>query len=897
MPIKFWRAFGKSRWFQRPNSRLRHEVGNGHSYQSRIVERLEERTLLAAAGTLDSTFSQDGKATTFGLLNTATSMAIDPRSGKIVVAGSGEEGGRQMIALARYDVDGSLDTSFGNGGKRLVLPFSIGSSVNRIQVAIDRNGKIVVAAAAFNGADDDFGVARFNANGSLDTTFGRLGQQTTSFGRDIDVASVAIDANGKIVVAGTLRTDSGRDFAMVRYLANGSLDTTFGNSGKQTTSFGDLSDDEAADLAIAPNGQIIVVGTTFSGSNTDFALAKYNTNGSIDTSFGESGRVTADFFGNDDHATSVVIDANGKIVVVGDATAALNVARYNADGSLDSNFAGGGQLQTIGFSPLSRSSGTEGASVAIDQSGRIVIAGTAFVDTGPGFRVDFGVARYNADGTPDFSFGDFGHQTTDFGDGTRTDIAAGIAIDGNGNIVVAGWTDGGNPGEPTFGTGYGFAVARYLSSPSTFLAISATDAVKPEGQSDTTPFTFTVTRTGDVTAAATVYYTVTSDNQQFAYEDFAEPTFDTVTFAAGETSKTITVLVNGDTTPEQDEVFTVTLSNPSDRANVVVASASGTIIDDDFVQPTFVAHGRDVLKATVVGGLLRVTINNVLDTRLDGVEPSLISKLTIIGGNGDDAINLTGLSHSIYPELRQIVLFGGAGNDRITGSYEFDESISGGLGDDVLNGGLGGNDQLIESGTTVALTLTLTNTSMKGLGADRLSNFEQAVLTGSSNSDRLDATRFTGRATLIGGAGSDVLLSGSESAWLDGGDGNDRLQALATSLKSVTLLGGNGSDTLQGAGGADLLLGGAGSDRLMGGDNNDTLIGGIGSDTLKGGAGNDLLIGGFGSDSIDGEVGIDIAVGGQGGPPRGGLSRRDSSDSFANIEVLDEAFLNIFAWE
>ena len=313
-------------------------------------------------GTLDTTFSGDGKQTTdFGGYEQANAVAIQS-NGKIVVVGYSANNSTTQgaaFALARYNPNGSLDTSFSGDGKQ-----AIGSDFDSATaVAIQANGKIVAVGicCGYHGGED-FAIARFNLNGSLDPTFGF---QTTSFRDSNGANAVAIQPNGKIVVAGDTTSDIFRapyNYALARYNTNGTLDPSFSGDGKQATSIRG----QANGVAIQSSGKIVVVGNA--------TIARYNTNGSRDTSFAGDG--SADFSGG---ANAVAIQANGRIVVVGGGT----IARYNTNGSRDTSFSGDGSADFDG--------GANG--VALQANGRIVVAGIASGPGGPSDTV-FALARY-----------------------------------------------------------------------------------------------------------------------------------------------------------------------------------------------------------------------------------------------------------------------------------------------------------------------------------------------------------------------------------------------------------------------------------------------------------------------------------------------------------------------
>jgi uncharacterized delta-60 repeat protein len=291
-------------------------------------------------------------------------------------------------------------------------------------------------------------IARYNPNGTLDTTFSGDGKQRTDFGSGADEATgVAVQGDGKIVVVGGGGVDGEGflDFAVARYNPNGSLDTSFSGDGKQRTDLG--GDDEASGVALQPNGKIVAVGTGGGGPENPpaFALARYNPNGSLDTTFSGDGKQTTDFGYT---ANGVALQANGKIVAVGHARPGdFGLARYNPNGSLDTTFSGDG-LQTTDFG---FGADDEATGVALQGDGKIVAAGYA---SGGATGGDFALARYNPNGTLDSSFSGDGRRRTDFGGNDR---ANGVALQANGRIVLAG--DGLGPDQTR-----DFALARYLGN-------------------------------------------------------------------------------------------------------------------------------------------------------------------------------------------------------------------------------------------------------------------------------------------------------------------------------------------------------------------------------------------------------------------------------------------------
>jgi uncharacterized delta-60 repeat protein len=354
--------------------------------------------------------------------------------GKIVVAGYATVGPAAQIALVRYNVDGSLDKRF-NGTGKVITAVGDGDCKGE-GLALQSDGKIVVAGYSFKPGGKDraeFTVLRYNPDGTLDSGFGESGKVTSEIGASSDSASsVALQDDGKIVVAGDTLAPYINDFAVARYNANGSLDTSFNGTGKASADFGKI--DYGQSVAVHGDGRIVVAGYSTSESKKECALACFKANGSLDTSFNGTGKVTT-AFGGDGNAEgrSVAVQTDGKIVVVGYATAAglekFALERYNTDGTLDTSFGGTGRVLTaVGFS------GSNATGVALQKDGKIVVAGYAVNNSGRFY--DFACVRHNTDGSLDQGFGDHGKVTTSVGQGD--DKANSLAVQSDGKIIVAG---------------------------------------------------------------------------------------------------------------------------------------------------------------------------------------------------------------------------------------------------------------------------------------------------------------------------------------------------------------------------------------------------------------------------------------------------------------------------
>src|SRR5215470_13191534 len=271
-------------------------------------------------GTLDSTFGTGGKVTTdFGGTGAAARTVAVQADGKIFVAGVAVFNGVTDFALARYNSDGTLDASLGTGGI-VTTALDFPGSFDRVFTLVKQpDGKFVAVGSTVINLFANFALARFNANGTLDTTFGTGGIVTTGFGVSAEATSGAVQADGKIVAAGYANLDGADDFALVRYNSNGTIDASFSTGGKVTTAFlsQGFSEAQAKSVALQPDGGIVAVGNAIVGGGFDFALARYNSNGTLDTSFGTSGKVTTDFAGANDQAESVFVQPDGKIVAAG----------------------------------------------------------------------------------------------------------------------------------------------------------------------------------------------------------------------------------------------------------------------------------------------------------------------------------------------------------------------------------------------------------------------------------------------------------------------------------------------------------------------------------------------------------------------------------------------------
>jgi uncharacterized delta-60 repeat protein len=399
----------------------------------------------ALPGQLDPSFGGDGKVTT-AFAGDAGANAVVVQDGKLVAAGFGPAGPTTDFALARYRRDGTLDRTFGTGG-RVTTDFGGGEQATALVVQAD--GKLVAAGLTHTDAGEDFALARYRRDGTLDPNFGVGGKVTTDFAGGADAAlALVVQADGKLVAAGLMNDGTAdADFALARYRPNGTLDPSFGTGGRVVT---DLGAYDVAHALVVQDGRLVAAGLTFTGdfATGNFALARYRQDGTLDPSFGSGGKVTTDFAGSFDEARALVVQ-DGKLVAGGTAftgtTSDFALARYRQDGTLDPTFGTGGKVTT----DVSRGAfgGDDLISALAVQDGKLVAAGFAFPGT-----FDFALARYRQGGALDATFGTGGTVTTDFARGE--DRAEALVVQ-DGKLVAAGSTRSASGGQR-------FALARYL---------------------------------------------------------------------------------------------------------------------------------------------------------------------------------------------------------------------------------------------------------------------------------------------------------------------------------------------------------------------------------------------------------------------------------------------------
>jgi len=333
--------------------------------------------------------------------------------------------------------------TFSTGDGKLITDFG-GNYDQAYSIVRQGDGKILVSGYTWNVGTSqwDFAVARYTADGALDSGFGSGGKVSTVFGTGVGAGnagegySIALQADGKFVVAGYMLNGTNNDFAVARYNADGALDTTFDGDGKLLTDLAGGSNDIATSVIVQADGKILVAGESHDGTNYNFALTRYNANGTLDATFDGDGKLvldTANPGGEHDHGRSVAVQPDGKIVVVGfdyDPVRKfhdMTLLRLNTDGSVDG----------VRHGSIVGADSTEGHDVTILPDGKILVSGTSITAN----KGDFALVRYNLDLSPDITFDSDGGNAIDVA--TGDDHAAAIYVQANGKILQAGYANTG----------------------------------------------------------------------------------------------------------------------------------------------------------------------------------------------------------------------------------------------------------------------------------------------------------------------------------------------------------------------------------------------------------------------------------------------------------------------
>lgn len=723
-------------------------------------------------GTLDSTFNGSGKATLdFGAGDVATALVIQS-DGKILAVGNSGEN----LAMARYNPDGTLDSTFGLNGTQLQQYTGHLFAAHGAAIA---NGWIWVAGTI---NAEEFGLTRFDLGGNLDHSFGDNGLAFASFGSPDDIVqgnAMAVQSDGRIDIVGSTRDyNTGiTDVAVARFNTDGSLDQSFGSGGKLTTHVTGAS--EARAVAIQGDGRIVVAGDALANNvqlpqETDFLLVRYLNDGTLDSSFDADGIVTTGFLGVNqspgfDFATGVAVQASGKIVAVGTSDEAFALACYSPNGSLDSNFGQGGKVLTqFGLA--------EANAVTLQSDGKIVATGEAY-DNVPKQHV--AVARYNAA----FQYFDISKVGSLLAiAGTNTADVLGVHDDGFGTIRITSPREDTPPFElhgihhVMIATGGGADVVDYHvggTAPEVFRPMQPADVDADLGRGD------------DI-----LRFLVEDPNQRSASAFNAN-------LGAGNDAFVLIIPPDGSETPPPEADIQPSLS-------FTVAGGDG---DDVF--RTFLGSALDpeslpcpqciiaALHFNFEGdGGQDTFLTNVANVGLDGPVT-----MTMSGGQGNDIFR-TDFDHGDVNALLSLSHDGGEGNDSLAVTYDhgmvagsFGLTMTGGQGDDLLTGIL--LPAVQRGGSFVAmLDGGQGNDTLIGrlLPAVQRDAFFMATFNGGEGNDTLVADVPPGPCE----PGSRIDVS------FMGGQGNDNIDVRVdlshftpgSSRLTVAVGGGGGSDTM-----------------------------------------------------------------------------------------------------
>jgi len=736
-----------------------------------------------ADGSVDTTFDGDGKLIAAATMTTIN--AVRPLSdGKFITIGSNNFD----FAIARYNSDGSLDSKFGTNG---MVTTDLYASDYATAITIQADGKLLVVGSNYD--PYYFGAARYNSNGTLDTTFSNDGIIGGQLFYDYGIATaVAIQPDGKAVIAGL----SGNNFALARLDRAGNYDVTFDTDGKLVTDLGGT--DVVKTITLLSSGKILAAGT----SNGNFALVRYNANGSLDTSFDGDGKLVTDL-GGTETPNSLIALADGKFLAAGtDGNNDLALMRFNADGSLDTSFDGDGKVTTdLGGSE-------SGASATVQSDGKILLAGTT--DT------DIVLVRYNADGSLDASFNGqaaVNHLPTgtvsitgSAGKGQTLTASNTLAdVDGLGTISYQWSADGTVIGSGTSYTLTVNEVGKTITATAQYTDLLGT-AESVSSAATATVSDTPVSGTAGVSIIGSDLITTEQGNTAVLNVKLnSAPTRDvSITFTSSDTTEGVI----------SNATLKFTSANWSTAQKITVTGQNDALIDGD-VAYTINAKltTLDVIYRNVsVAGLTLTnqdtpiakveTINGTDDT---DIKQGTSAPSYILGKAGDDDLSGGGGNDTIYGSYGSDLLFGEDDNDVLYGEQDADY-LDGGTGNDTLDGGLG-----------------------------------------------LD--------TLIGGAGNDTYYLGYDEKDVidDQGLATDvDIVIMPYQLSSYTLPAGIEQGTIAAGTGASSLTGNTGNNALTGNDGNNMLNGAVGRDSLFGGVGNDVLIGGTGNDTLSGGTGKDI---------------------------------------
>ncbi|HEX3151616.1 MAG TPA: Ig-like domain-containing protein [Gemmataceae bacterium] len=845
---------------------------------------------LKADGSLDNTFSGDGYYTLPGTKG-GFSQVIQQPDGKLVAVGYADVSGSNRLLIARLNTDGTLDSSFAASG---VYLGTTNGEFGRA-ITLDANNDIIIGGTASTGGSaSKFLIARFNPDGTLDTGFNGTGEQKVDLGpTDATAVSVIVQTDGKVVGAGYSSSSGGNfSFAVVRCNTNGTLDTGFDGDGIARTAPPGTQFEGISQIVQLPNGQLMAAGNVYLSNRVTPTLLRYNTDGSLDTNFGGVGYLyTA--MNNDASIGGIALEADGRVVaggVVGIPGGSKSILmRYNTDGSLDTTFGAGTTTYSPGIvlTDMAPSDNDGFAAVAEQSNGRIVATGTA----GGGSIRSIGVARYlNYEPTafPDSYVTDQDVELVVDAPGVLgNDTVVGI----NPQAVLVQGPAHANSFSLNADGSFDYVPAPLYHGSDSFTykianTVTSSNAV-------TVSLTVNYVNHAPMAKDDSFQYQYLSP----LLVAFAQGVLSNDTDSDGDTLHAVLVTppAAGNLTLNDDGSFTFSYPDGLNQAlSFTYKATDGTLAS----QPATVTLTRSPNTAPVAqdeaytlpdSGIFTVPANGVLANDSDADGQPLTAVLVTPPAVGAFSFNTDGsFSYTAPPDLAGSVSFTYRANDGID---------SGNLATVTLTREnrvfvAGTNLNIVGSAGRDSVRLTATKT---GIAIDTMTpqgvthqlvptpagqkHFAGVYLALGAGDDRLDTSPLTIPITVVGGAGSDVIRTGAGNDVIfgdqtDGSGTGDDFIDVGAGKDSVTagngqnqIFGGNGDDVVVAGTGGSYIDAGAGNDSvtvagganwILGGAGNDVIVGGSGNDLLDGGKGNDLLVGGLGADQVFGGSGNDL---------------------------------------
>lgn len=742
-------------------------------------------TMLKTDRTLDETFSADGLAPVeFGSSNDVVGRSIQQSNARIVVASTS----LNTFAVTRYLPNGTLDTTFSQDGKVTIDFGAQFLDAVASDVAVQSNGRIVVVGhvSQLNGIsqtsiDNHIAIARLNANGTLDTSFGTNGTIVTRLNGNGRATTVKIQSNGRIVVGGV---GNGGFFSMLRYLSNGTLDNSFSRDGIVTTFYSSVVASTLYDLIVQPDGKILTTGDFTGRYSTSLLIARFNTNGTLDTTFGTNGRVLAGSM-EQRTGTRLALLSDGSFYVGGNdwrhpltlPSGQMALSRFTSSGQLIFQKVITPFTENLSANPITTRTRTFNStlnSIIVQPDGRVVMVGSAG---------DLpAIVRLNPDGTDDTSFNGDGRTRLTL-PATGKYLGADVLIQSHNRLLLVG------------------SFQRENISQSNLL-LTRINGESPPAES---------TRVYQDTDGLIHILDNWSRNDSLRIKIVGS-----------------NIQVTDQTTDSQAALFAPFLPQ-------ITGSGTKTIL----IPLSMIQSGQPLIVDTRDGD-----DSLTLETYL--ADGGKLNVRYAAGLGFDSLVHTSGNQGAIWELYKHGSGFmtpdGAASQNRFLSV----ESYSGGLLSDefrvqaettsswtMIDGHAGANDLIqITSDADISISNRLAEIRGRVHQKIAIANFERATLIGGISENFLFAGLFSGRVTLRGGDGDDKLYGSRQDDLLRGEAGHDML------------FGYDGNDMLYGGEGDDILSGDWGDDQLFGEDGRDILNGGDGLDKLHGGTGEDLLISG-----------------------------------------------------